>query len=98
MLDQASQGLSYGPYLPDLPDSIMSGAGMCMLITARAVSTSTSACTMVPVPAGRLFPVVGMPFVMTTVVMRFTRLILIIIGTMMVMVMVMIMVRSLPRG
>lgn len=38
MLDQASQGLSYGPYLPDLPDSIMSGAGMCMLITARAVS------------------------------------------------------------
>ncbi len=94
MLDQASQGLSYGPYLPDLPDSIMSGAGMCMLITARAVSTSTSACTMVP--AGRLFPVVGMPFVMTTVVMRFTRLILIVIGTMMVMVM--IMVRSLPRG
>jgi len=44
--------------------------------------------------AGRKFPVVGMPFIMTTVVMLFTPVILIVIGTMMVM----IMVRSLPRG
>ncbi len=65
-----------------------------MLITARVVGTVTSACTMAPVPAGFLFLAVGMPFVMTTAVMLFRRVILIVIGTMMVM----IMVRSLPRN
>ena len=46
-------------------------------------------------PFNRVEPrIFGMPFVMTTVVMRFTRVILIVVGTMMVMVMV----RSLPRS
>ncbi len=46
------------------------------------------------VDAGRKFSVVGMPFIMTTAVILFTRVILIVIGTMMVMTMV----RSFPGG